>query len=165
VNLTSQLPPPSNTVGTLRDSPNNRPPQPPIAALDPSSSTDPPHASKRRKGTYEAAQQLATGVYENVTSLRPAPKEEDKASRPFLFAAPATRASHALLLISCLPSYRRNVIQNPDPLICAHGKQYGFDRTFFRPITETRWEKRKLDEEEGAVSSSPAQKTPSSSHP
>lgn len=34
-----------------------------------------------------------------------------------------------------------------DPPVCQHCKQYGFECTFFLPITETRFKKKKLEEE------------------
>lgn len=40
-----------------------------------------------------------------------------------------------------------DILQGADSPICSHCKQYGFDCTFHLPITETRWKKRKLDEE------------------
>jgi len=187
VNLTSQ--PPPTTVGPRRDTPDNHPPQPPIATLDPSTSTDPSQASRKRRGTYEAAQQLASGVPMSSPTTPMSAGPSGVASQPNKEVAKRTKTSRAcdpcrrkkirqagrfcsfcsppwqhvllvpLLLSSCLLSYRCDVIQNSDPPLCAHCKQYGFDCTFFLPITETRWKKRKLDEEEGAMSSAPAQKT------
>lgn len=38
-----------------------------------------------------------------------------------------------------------------DPPLCQHCKQYGFDCTFFLPITETRFKKKRLEEEAAAA--------------
>ncbi|KAF4576685.1 hypothetical protein EYR36_004663 [Pleurotus pulmonarius] len=42
---------------------------------------------------------------------------------------------------------RCDVITDVDPPVCQHCKQYGFECTFFLPITETRFKKKKLEEE------------------
>lgn len=34
-----------------------------------------------------------------------------------------------------------------EPPVCQHCKQYGFECTFFLPITETRFKKKKMEEE------------------
>ncbi|RDB21104.1 Acetamidase regulatory protein [Hypsizygus marmoreus] len=42
---------------------------------------------------------------------------------------------------------RCDIIADADPPACQHCKQYGFECTFFLPITETRFKKKKLEEE------------------
>ncbi|GLB34697.1 putative fungal specific transcription factor [Lyophyllum shimeji] len=42
---------------------------------------------------------------------------------------------------------RCDVLPDADPPVCQHCKQYGFECTFFLPITETRFKKKKLEEE------------------
>ncbi|CAA7271448.1 unnamed protein product [Cyclocybe aegerita] len=42
---------------------------------------------------------------------------------------------------------RCDVILDSEPPVCQHCKQYGFECTFFLPITETRFKKKKLEEE------------------
>ncbi|KAF5336237.1 hypothetical protein D9758_014368 [Tetrapyrgos nigripes] len=42
---------------------------------------------------------------------------------------------------------RCDVIPDSDPAVCQHCKQYNFDCTFFLPITETRFKKKKMEEE------------------
>ncbi|PPQ91421.1 hypothetical protein CVT25_014309 [Psilocybe cyanescens] len=42
---------------------------------------------------------------------------------------------------------RCDVIADSEPPVCQHCKQYGFECTFFLPITETRFKKKKLEEE------------------
>ena len=56
--------------------------------------------------------------------------------------------------------------------ICQHCKQYGFECTFFLPITETRFKKKRLEEEASAAAADKAtkdsetpQKSPQSEHP
>ncbi|KAF8163606.1 fungal-specific transcription factor domain-containing protein [Crassisporium funariophilum] len=55
---------------------------------------------------------------------------------------------------------RCDVIAESEPPVCQHCKQYGFECTFFLPITETRFKKKKLEEEaaekEKAETSKPA---------
>ncbi|KDQ60931.1 hypothetical protein JAAARDRAFT_31927 [Jaapia argillacea MUCL 33604] len=45
---------------------------------------------------------------------------------------------------------RCDIIQDSDPPICQHCKQYGYECTSFKPITETRFKKRKLEQEAAA---------------
>ncbi|KAH9484390.1 Acetamidase regulatory protein [Psilocybe cubensis] len=58
---------------------------------------------------------------------------------------------------------RCDVIADSEPPICQHCKQYGFECTFFLPITETRFKKKKLEEEaaekDKAASGADASKT------
>ncbi|KAH0830630.1 hypothetical protein J3R83DRAFT_2085 [Lanmaoa asiatica] len=42
---------------------------------------------------------------------------------------------------------RCDVLTDSDPPLCQHCKQYGFECTFFLPITETRFKKKKLEED------------------
>lgn len=42
---------------------------------------------------------------------------------------------------------RCDVLPESEPPLCQHCKQYGFECTFFLPITETRFKKKKLEEE------------------
>jgi hypothetical protein len=39
------------------------------------------------------------------------------------------------------------VLDSSEPPVCQHCKQYGFECTFFLPITETRFKKKRLEEE------------------
>jgi hypothetical protein len=43
--------------------------------------------------------------------------------------------------------HRCDILPDTEPATCQHCKQYGFDCTFFLPITETRFKKKKLEEE------------------
>jgi uncharacterized protein (DUF4415 family) len=40
-----------------------------------------------------------------------------------------------------------DILPESDPQCCQHCKQYGFECTFFLPITETRFKKKKMEEE------------------
>lgn len=52
------------------------------------------------------------------------------------------------MFIFAFPSYLRcDVLPDEDPPRCAHCKQYNYECTFFLPITETRFKKRKTEEE------------------
>ncbi|KAI0062323.1 hypothetical protein BV25DRAFT_672613 [Artomyces pyxidatus] len=46
---------------------------------------------------------------------------------------------------------RCDVLPDSDPPFCQHCKQYGFECTFFLPIAETRFKKKKLEEEAAAT--------------
>ncbi|KAG6880276.1 hypothetical protein C0992_001845 [Termitomyces sp. T32_za158] len=46
---------------------------------------------------------------------------------------------------------RCDILADAEPPICQHCKQYGFGCTFFLPITETRFRKKKLEEESAAA--------------
>jgi len=54
-----------------------------------------------------------------------------------------------------------------EPPVCQHCKQYGFECTFFLPITETRFKKKKLEEEaaekdKASTTAEPSKRTPAS---
>ncbi|PFH51749.1 hypothetical protein AMATHDRAFT_74779 [Amanita thiersii Skay4041] len=46
---------------------------------------------------------------------------------------------------------RCDILPDSDPPRCQHCKQYGFECTFFLPITETRFKKKKVEEEQSAA--------------
>jgi hypothetical protein len=48
---------------------------------------------------------------------------------------------------------RCDVLPDSEPPFCQHCKQYGFECTFFLPIAETRFKKKKLEEEAAANAS------------
>ena len=50
--------------------------------------------------------------------------------------------------------YRCDVIVDSEPPICQHCKQYGVACTFYLPITETRFKKKRMEESAPAVASS-----------
>jgi hypothetical protein len=47
-------------------------------------------------------------------------------------------------------STRCDILPDSEPPLCQHCKQYGFECTFFLPIAETRFKKKKLEEEAAA---------------
>jgi len=51
---------------------------------------------------------------------------------------------HHLTFVLC---DRCDILPDSEPPFCQHCKQYGFDCTFFLPIAETRFKKKKLEEE------------------
>jgi len=116
VNLTSQLPP--NTVRALRHTPNNHPPQPPIATLDSSSSTDPSQASRKRRGTYETAQQLASGVPMSSPTTPLSAGPSSAVSQTNKEAAKRTKTSRA-----CDPCRRKKIRQAGSFLFCSPPRQ------------------------------------------
>ncbi|KAH7926634.1 hypothetical protein BV22DRAFT_1008512 [Leucogyrophana mollusca] len=58
-----------------------------------------------------------------------------------IFSFPSVRISVTEKLGRC------DVLADSEPPLCQHCKQYGFECTFFLPITETRFKKKKLEEE------------------
>ena len=59
--------------------------------------------------------------------------------------------SLAASLFTFLSHLRCDILADEDPPRCAHCKQYNYECTFFLPITETRFKKRKTDEENHAA--------------
>jgi len=57
---------------------------------------------------------------------------------------------HHLTFVLC---DRCDILPDSEPPFCQHCKQYGFDCTFFLPIAETRFKKKKLEEEAAAHAS------------
>ncbi|KAH8106811.1 fungal-specific transcription factor domain-containing protein [Cristinia sonorae] len=55
---------------------------------------------------------------------------------------------------------RCDVLVDSDPPKCQHCNQYGFECTFFLPITETRFKKKKLEEEAAATVAADKDKEP-----
>ena len=49
------------------------------------------------------------------------------------------------------------MLADTEPPVCQHCKQYGFECTFFLPITETRFKKKRLEEEAQAAAVQAAQ--------
>ncbi|KAG8963102.1 hypothetical protein FRC03_003378 [Tulasnella sp. 419] len=69
---------------------------------------------------------------------------------------------------ACDPCRRKkircDIIQDSDPLICQHCKQYGFECTFFLPITETRFKKKRMEEAAAAAAAVTAGGSSESKH-
>jgi hypothetical protein len=62
----------------------------------------------------------------------------------WLFGLPLT---DLFFLFSLFSPARCDVLPESEPPLCQHCKQYGFECTFFLPITETRFKKKKMEEE------------------
>lgn len=45
---------------------------------------------------------------------------------------------------------RCDIVADAEPPSCQHCRQYGFECTFFLPITETRFKKKKVEDEQVA---------------
>ncbi|TRM62566.1 fungal-specific transcription factor domain-containing protein [Schizophyllum amplum] len=60
---------------------------------------------------------------------------------------------------------RCDVIQETEPPVCQHCKQYGFECTFFLPITETRFKKKKTEDDIPGKDEPPHKQQGSSSQP
>ncbi|KAF8319282.1 hypothetical protein DL93DRAFT_170297 [Clavulina sp. PMI_390] len=164
---------PSSTKPTLTIHPTGPVPgppthsqHPPIATLD-NSPIDP--NTKRQKSMFEPPQ---TAFVSSPISATPGagPSSATANSAASKEGVKRTKTSRA-----CDPCRRKkircDVLQGTEPPICAHCKQYGFDCTFFLPITETRWKKRKLEEDDSVPTlpapkpaATPVASTPSSSH-
>ncbi|TFK30156.1 hypothetical protein FA15DRAFT_200823 [Coprinopsis marcescibilis] len=57
---------------------------------------------------------------------------------------------------------RCDILAESDPPLCQHCKQYSFECTFFLPITETRFKKKKIEDESKDQEKEKAHATPSS---
>src|SRR6266702_4606449 len=57
------------------------------------------------------------------------------------------RNSVPIRTLTNFPSNRCDILPDSEPPLCQHCKQYGFECTFFLPITETRFKKKKLEED------------------
>ena len=61
------------------------------------------------------------------------------------------------LFTRLLGSCRCDVLTDTDPPLCQHCKQYGFECTFFLPIGETRFKKKKIEDQQQDKDKDPAQ--------
>ncbi|CUA68145.1 Pentatricopeptide repeat-containing protein At2g30100, chloroplastic [Rhizoctonia solani] len=94
------------------------------------------HGGRKRSASDDEDEPQSAG-----TSAAPTPREENKSKR--------TKTQRA-----CDPCRRKkircDILPDTDPPICQHCKQYSFNCTFFLPITETRFKKKRIEEEHGA---------------
>ncbi|KAG5716394.1 Acetamidase regulatory protein [Termitomyces sp. T112] len=75
-----------------------------------------------------------------------APRDDDDDRRHVLDIKKRTKTQRAC--DSCRSrKIRCDILPDADPPICQHCKQYAFECTFFLPITETRFRKKKLEED------------------
>ncbi|KAJ1309602.1 hypothetical protein OPQ81_006375 [Rhizoctonia solani] len=96
------------------------------------------HESRKRSASA-AEQDEEDEAPSAGTSAAPTPREENKSKR--------TKTQRA-----CDPCRRKkircDILPDTDPPICQHCKQYSFNCTFFLPITETRFKKKRMEEEQ-----------------
>jgi hypothetical protein len=64
-------------------------------------------------------------------------------------------------MLSVCQYCRCDVLPDTDPPLCAHCKQYNYDCTFFLPIQETRFKKKRAEEDHSHQSSQPRTFAPS----
>jgi hypothetical protein len=67
-------------------------------------------------------------------------------------AAPRRSGKHSIYLYygaksEHFPIHRCDVLPDTEPPLCAHCKQYNYDCTFFLPIQETRFKKKRAEED------------------
>ncbi|KAI6005881.1 fungal-specific transcription factor domain-containing protein [Pisolithus albus] len=124
--------------------------QQPVNSSPAPTSTAPVSAGKRKRRSDAAHGKGPTGE-----------KDSDQESRSPADAAPKHATATSVVdtkkrtktqraCDSCRTrKIRCDVLPDTDPPLCQHCKQYGFECTFFLPITETRFKKKKQFEEEG----------------
>lgn len=105
-NQTSHPPPPSDVAGALRRTPNSHPPHPPIATLDTPSPTASSQGSKKRKGTYESAQQTTSGTTMSSPTTSTFAGSSSTTNQPSKEAVKRTKTSRA-----CDPCRRKKIRQ------------------------------------------------------
>ncbi|PBK97084.1 hypothetical protein ARMGADRAFT_923912 [Armillaria gallica] len=107
-----------------------QPPPPPQSADQPSTSS----SGKRKRKPERGGKDDDT---------------DDDAARPTSAVDMKKRTKTARACDSCRSrKIRCDVLADSEPIICQHCKQYGFECTFFLPITETRFKKKKIAEDE-----------------
>ncbi|EJD42242.1 hypothetical protein AURDEDRAFT_115195 [Auricularia subglabra TFB-10046 SS5] len=114
-----------------------------------SASLPPPTAQQRGNGVKRKRKSTADA------SQRDKQLEEDEdaaqsgsQSQPSLADPGKKRTKTQRACDSCRTrKIRCDVIADTEPALCQHCKQYGFECTFFLPITETRFKKKRLEEE------------------
>lgn len=106
----------------------------------PMSASPPAHGNKRkRKSTVDGR--------DKASDDETGPSGSD-AGRAAVAAEMKKRTKTQRACDSCRTrKIRCDIIVDSDPPTCQHCKQYGFDCTFFLPITETRFKKKKMEDE------------------
>ncbi|KAJ4487795.1 fungal-specific transcription factor domain-containing protein [Lentinula aciculospora] len=117
------------------------PPQPPPAEMHQASSPPPPSTST------SGAKRKRKSVKEKVASDDEAASGQDGSRTQGIDPKKRTKTQRAC--DSCRTrKIRCDVLTDSDPPVCQHCRQYQFECTFFLPITETRFKKKKLEAEE-----------------
>ncbi|KAG8961393.1 hypothetical protein FRC00_012413 [Tulasnella sp. 408] len=127
----------SSTPHTAGPSPKGAPTPPSMTALPSSSSV--PGSSSQAKRKRKDGKGKANTVDQS---------EEDEAEK-----AKRTKTQRA-----CDPCRRKkircDIITDSEPPICQHCSQYRYDCTFYLPITETRFKKKRMEEAAAAAAAS-----------
>ncbi|EUC61692.1 fungal specific transcription factor domain protein [Rhizoctonia solani AG-3 Rhs1AP] len=156
----SRTPTPTSTTPTTRRA--TMPPHPAFSApYYPTSYQYPPQQQQQQQAPqqhgfydeHESRKRSASAAEQDDedepasagTSAAPTPREENKSKR--------TKTQRA-----CDPCRRKkircDILPDTDPPICQHCKQYSFNCTFFLPITETRFKKKRMEEDQGSGTTS-----------
>jgi hypothetical protein len=94
----------------------------------------------------EAGAICATSLIAKSLTRRRGPRLNEHAIR--VVRARSGEYSTSVVCFTWLIGYFRcDVLTESEPPLCQHCKQYGFECTFFLPITETRFKKKRLEEE------------------
>ncbi|KAG6852945.1 hypothetical protein C0991_007955 [Blastosporella zonata] len=124
--------------------------QPETPQNAPSPSHPPPPGKRKRKSTGakgdRSDDEATSGSDNRITSQQHSQQQLVDLKKRTKTASLATSTPYVTHI--SLNSNAR-AIPVADPPTCQHCKQYGFDCTFFLPITETRFKKKKLEEESG----------------
>ncbi|KAL5490395.1 hypothetical protein ACEPAI_5228 [Sanghuangporus weigelae] len=110
------------------------PAQPQQSPAPEASASNGPPSKRKRKGTVDSAKAKSSGT-SDVEESAEMHKKRTKTAR----ACDSCRSRK--IRIRC------DVLNESEPPVCQHCKQYGFECTFFLPITETRFKKKRLEEE------------------
>ncbi|KAI0810881.1 fungal-specific transcription factor domain-containing protein [Irpex lacteus] len=115
------------------------------AAPGPSHAPHTPHAEQPSAESSPPPSSATTGKRKNSTG------DTGRATAASTAAAQADAKKRTKTQRACdscrSRKIRCDVLAETDPPQCQHCKQYGFDCTFFLPITETRFKKKRLEQE------------------
>ncbi|KAF9819774.1 hypothetical protein IEO21_01865 [Rhodonia placenta] len=128
----------------------------PDAARSPAAPSPTPIASstgkRKRKSTVDDAYGGTSNELDPIDSSSDLPRGPTQNSGSGSAVDTKKRTKTQRACDSCRSrKIRCDVLSDADPPICQHCKQYGFECTFFLPITETRFKKKKLEEEAAAA--------------
>ncbi|KZS88408.1 hypothetical protein SISNIDRAFT_531893 [Sistotremastrum niveocremeum HHB9708] len=133
----SHPPPPPQYQSPQQPGPGPGPPPPPAAAQHPPQASQSASVKRKRKGTDPSSRDEESSPSGND---HPTPRHNADLSKK------RTKTQRAC--DSCRSrKIRCDIISDTEPPVCQHCKQYSFECTFFLPITETRFKKKKTDEE------------------
>ncbi|KAF7305047.1 hypothetical protein MKEN_01219700 [Mycena kentingensis (nom. inval.)] len=111
----------------------------------PGHSAEPPESSSARR--KRKAKDKTSDDEDDASPVEPTPPHH--VQHPTKAVELKKRSKTARACDSCRSrKIRCDVLSDSEPPTCQHCKQYNFDCTFFLPITETRFKKKRLEEEE-----------------